>query len=55
MYYYIYTVVVYILAKQVHQGCRPATNIKKSALPPSCDPVYNSRGFFEPIMRSCKF
>jgi hypothetical protein len=43
VYCHIDAVVVYVFVQKVHQGCRPATNIKKIALLPIRDRVYNAR------------
>ena len=52
MYGYIDTIVLDIWPKERHQGCGPAANIEKRASFTSRQPVYNSCGLFEAIVRS---
>lgn len=52
MYGYVNAIVLDIWAQERHQGRGPAANIKEQAFFALREPIYNSCGFFEAIMRS---
>ena len=52
VYGYINAIILDIWAKERHQGRGPTANIKKQAFFALREPIYNSCGFFEAIMRS---
>ena len=47
MYRYVYSMIVDLMVKKVHQNCRPATNVKKFKLFPARDSVNDPRGLFD--------
>jgi hypothetical protein len=55
MYGYVNAVVLDVRGEQPLQGGRPAANIEQGSRPASGDPVYDSGGFLETMMRSCIF